>query len=68
VANYTLVGRISSASESLNPISHNVSKMGKIQWGKVPYMLALEALNSVNGIGHFSLEPPKFGGPSTRAP
>jgi len=31
-------------------------------------MSALEALNLVKGIRPFGPKPPKFGGPSTRAP
>jgi hypothetical protein len=46
----------------------DASQRARFGGGKVSYMLALEALNLVNDIRHFCLEPPKFGSCSTRAP
>ena len=49
-------------------LGSDMDQKGKIRWIKVPYISAPEALNSVKGIGHFGLKPPKFGGHGTRAP
>src|SRR5882762_2091265 len=49
-------------------LGSDMDQKGKIWWIKVPYISAPEALNSVKGIRHFGLKPPKFGGHGTRAP
>ena len=49
-------------------LGSDMNQKGKTRWIKVPYISAPEALNSVKGIRHFGLKPPKFDGHGTRAP